>query len=78
MAPIPNYAQMQTLRKVVITENLEQINAFPCLASIDKRSIFILSDFGCIKVSSLAAACNCRFYLRYALLGHSPLFSGAV
>ena len=55
MAPIFNYAEMQTLRKMVITENLKQINASPCLESINKWQIYILSNFGCFEVSSFAA-----------------------
>ena len=45
MAPITKYAQMPTLRKMAIAGNLEQLNAFPCLASIDDWSIYILSNY---------------------------------
>ena len=56
------------LRKMAITENLEQINALPLLASIVNWAIYILSNFGCLEASSSAAIFV--FSLMCAFLDH--------
>ena len=50
----------------IITENLEQINAsFPCLASMDNLSIYILSNVWYPEVSSFAAIAVFTLGVRY-------------
>ena len=51
--------------KMVITEDIEQINTFPCLALIDSRLIIILSNFGFLDVSSFAATAALTQDVRY-------------
>ena len=72
MAPIPNYARMQTLRKMVTTENLEQISAFPFWHPLITDKFTFCYFLGVLK---LIVSLQLPFFLTCALLGRFFLSS---